>query len=178
MNFDEEFKENQRVSELASHLMKTGTAASYLEAEKRAKEMIYGTMQPSSTAAKAASAEARPADEYTKLLEMSHNVLMKEVGAVKYKVDQLFSEMISIRTELSKMQIQAAAKPERTFAAPSAPASFQPEARAAPEPVQKEAAPVPAAAPVQPAAQPQAASKPTNPSDISIEKYFYFGNKK
>lgn len=167
MDFDEEFKESQRVSELASHLLKTGTAASSAEAEKRAREMIYGSVAASSAKPtvqeKAVHANS---DEYIKMIETSHNLIMKELAAIKYKQDQFISEIVTLKSELNKMQIQAAAA-SRQIQAPVQTT----EPRAAATETKQDSAPA-----AQPA--PQTAAPKKNPDDISIEKYFYFGQKK
>lgn len=160
MDFDEEFKESQRVSELASHLLKTGTAASSAEAEKRAREMIYGSVAAPAKPAAQENVKTN-SDEYIKMIETSHNLIMKELAAIKYKQDQFISEIVTLKSELSKIQIQAVAA-SRQIQAPVQVA----EPRAAPTETKQDAASAQQAAPKK------------NPDDISIEKYFYFGQKK
>lgn len=160
MDFDEEFKESQKVSELASHLLRTGTAASSAEAEKRAREMIYGTV--AATPKPVAQETKANSDEYIKMLEMSHNLIMKELSAIKYKHDQLLSEIMSLKTDLSKMQIQAAARPERAPVAETKAEEKSAETKS--EPVSRSG--------VGPGAQGFKAE------DVSVDKYFYFGQKK
>ncbi len=164
MDFDEEFKESQRVAELAGHLLKTGTAASSAEAEKRAREMIYGSVAATATKPAAQENVKTNSDEYIRMIETSHNLIMKELAAIKYKQDQFVSEIISLKSELNKMQIQAAAA-SRQVSAPVQ--SAEPRAETPRETKQDAAAPAP-----------QAAAQKKNPDDISIEKYFYFGQKK
>lgn len=166
MDFDEEFKESQRVAELAGHLLKTGTAASSAEAEKRAREMIYGSVAATATKPAAQENVKTNSDEYIKMIETSHNLIMKELAAIKYKQDQFISEILTLKSELSRMQIQAVAA-SRQIQAPVQAAETRTET---PREAKQDAAP---------AAQPaQQAAPKKNPDDISIEKYFYFGQKK
>ncbi len=167
MDFDEEFKESQRVAELASHLLKTGTAASSAEAEKRAREMIYGSVAATATKPAAQENVKTNSDEYIKMIETSHNLIMKELAAIKYKQDQFVSEIISLKSELNKMQIQAAA------ASRLAPAAYQ--AQKEPEPKSQQQAPAQEPAPAKP--EPVTRDGLTS-KDVSVEKFFYFGQKK
>lgn len=188
MNFDKDFQESQRVNELASHLLKTGVVASSFEAEHRAREMIYGKVEASAPKQPQQPQQGQQAptatqDDYIKMLETSHKLLMKEVIAIKYKLDQTFSEFAAIKASLNKIEIKAASQPMQYMQQQQQPQPMQymqqpqqySQQPQQPQPMQY--APQQAPAP-QEEKKTLVTKEGYKQEDIAIDKIFYSGPKK